>query len=309
MKVVIADTIHPSLQNQLTEAGYHCVDCSLSSDEVFKAELAQAQILVIRSRQVIDANFIDQFPELEMIARVGAGLEHIDVAHAKSKGIHILSSPEGNRQAVAEHALAMLLSLFNHLNASDAEVRQGLWLRKQNEGIELQGKTVGIVGVGNTGSAFAKVISGFGVSILGYDKYKSGFEYEATMDQLFAEADVVSLHLPMTDETHQLVNEQWLAKFKKPIYLINTARGNLGKMEDLLSALKSGKVLGACLDVLPYETKSLKMPPLDELPETAKQLFEQPNVLLSPHTAGLTAQSYEKLSSILADKVIDHYRA
>lgn len=309
MKVVIADTIHPSLQNQLTEAGYHCVDCSLSSDEVFKAELAQAQILVIRSRQVIDANFIDQFPELEMIARVGAGLEHIDVAHAKGKGIHILSSPEGNRQAVAEHALAMLLNLFNHLNASDAEVRKGLWLRKQNEGVELQGKTVGIVGVGNTGSAFAKVISGFGVSILGYDKYKSGFEYEATMDQLFAEADVVSLHLPMTDETHQLVNEQWLTKFKKPIYLINTARGNLVKMEDLLPALKSGKVLGACLDVLPYETKSLKMPSLEDLPETAKQLFEQPNVLLSPHTAGLTAQSYEKLSSILADKIIAHYRA
>lgn len=309
MKVVIADTIHSSLQNQLSAAGFHCVDCSLNRDEDFKAELAKAQILVIRSRQVIDANFIDQFPHLKVIARVGAGLEHIDVAHAKNKGIHILSSPEGNRQAVAEHALGMLLSLFNHLNACDAEVRQGLWLRKQNEGIELQGKTVGIVGVGNTGSAFAKVISGFGVSILGYDKYKSGFEHEASMDQLFAEADVVSLHLPMTNETHELVCEQWLAKFKKPIYLINTARGNLVKMEDLLVALNSGKVLGACLDVLPYETKSLKMPPLDELPETAKTLFAQPNVLLSPHIAGLTAQSYEKLSSILADKIIAHFHA
>lgn len=309
MKFVIADIIHTSLHEMLAAKGFEVVDASRMSDENFHFELKTADALVIRSRQVIDAELIDQLPKLKLIARVGAGLEHIDVAFAKSKGIKILSSPEGNRQAVAEHALAMLLSLFNHLSKADAEVRNGQWLRKENEGIELQEKSVGVIGVGNTGSAFAKVISGFGVEILGYDKYKSSFEHEASMEAVFAQADVVSLHLPMTDETHQLVNKSWIERFQKPFYLINTARGNLIKMPDLLEALDNGKVLGACLDVLPYETKSLKMPALNELPEEAHRLFSHPKVLLTPHTAGLTKQSYEKLSSILAQKIIDAYCA
>lgn len=309
MRVVIADIIHPALESLLSKEGFECVNCADSNDQAFREALATADGMVIRSRQVIDAAFIDQFPKLRFIARVGAGLEHIDVKYAQSKGIQILSSPEGNRQAVAEHALGMLLSLFNNLSKSDAEVRSGKWIRKANEGIELQGKTIGIIGVGNTGSAFARVVSGFDTKVLGYDKYKTDVPHESTMERVFAEADVVSLHLPMTDETFELVNSEWLAQFHKPIYLINTARGNLIKMNDLLDALDSGKVLGACLDVLPYETKDLKMPAMDTLPDSAKRLFNHKKVLLSPHTAGLTAQSYEKLSSVLADKIIQHFRA
>jgi D-3-phosphoglycerate dehydrogenase len=309
MKIVIADIIHPSLQTMLSNAGFECVDCSDSTDQSFKEKLAMADGLVIRSRQVIDANFIDQFPKLKLIARVGAGLEHIDVEYAKAKGIQILSSPEGNRQAVAEHALGMLLSLFNNLSRCDSQVRSGKWIRKANEGIELQSKTVAIIGVGNTGSAFARLLSGFDTKVLGYDKYQSEVMHEATMEQVFAEADVVSLHLPLTEETFELVTADWLSQFKKPIYLINTARGSLVKIQDLLLALNNGKVLGACLDVLPFESKDLKMPPMETLPQTAKQLLGHPHVLLSPHTAGLTKQSYEKLSSILAEKIIQHHRA
>lgn len=309
MKIVIADIIHPVLENMLTLAGFDCVNCADSTDQRFRAALEMADGMVIRSRQVIDATFIDQFPKLKFIARVGAGLEHIDTKYALSKGVEILSSPEGNRQAVAEQALGMLLSLFNNLSKSNTEVRVGQWIRKANEGIELQGKTVGIVGVGNTGSAFARVISGFDTKVLGYDKYKDGVPHEADIEQLFEEADVVSLHLPMTDETFELVNAEWLSRFKKPIYLINTARGSLIKMDDLLEALDTGRVLGACLDVLPYETKDLKMPAMDTLPDSAKRLFNHKKVLLSPHTAGLTVQSYEKLSSILAEKIIKRFRA
>lgn len=309
MKFVIADTVHTSLHEMLLARGFEVVDASKLHDEAFLKELKSAQALVIRSRLEVDAALLNQLPKLKLIARVGAGLEHIDLAYAASLGIRILSSPEGNRQAVAEHALGMLLSLFNHLSKANAEVKSGKWLRQENEGIELQGKTVGIIGVGNTGGAFAKVISGFGVKILGYDKYKSGFENEAQMEALFASADVISLHLPMTSETHQLVNKTWIDQFQKPFYLINTARGNLICIPDLLDALDSGKVLGACLDVLPYETKSLKMPPIEQLPDEAHRLFSHPKVLLTPHTAGLTKQSYEKLSTILAQKIIDAYCA
>lgn len=308
MRFLIIDTFHSSLAEMLTAAGHTCEDVSQQTDEEILAKIADAEAILIRSRITLDRALIDQCTKLKLIGRVGAGLEHIDVAYAESKGITVLSSPEGNRQAVAEHALSMLLALLNNIVRSDAEVRHGQWLRKQNEGEELQGKTVGIVGYGNTGSAFAKVLSGFGVKVIAYDKYKTGFGdeqvKEASMEAVYAEADVVSLHLPLTDETRMLVNTDWIDRFAKPVYLINTSRGPIVNTSDVLDALDTERLRGACLDVLEFETENLKMPPLDELPKTAKRLFEHSRVVLSPHTAGLTVQSYEKLSRVLAEKIL-----
>jgi D-3-phosphoglycerate dehydrogenase / 2-oxoglutarate reductase len=304
MKFIILDTFHESLASMLVEAGHECVDFSEKSEgQIFEA-MKDAEGVLLRGRIPIRAELINRSAKLKLIGRVGAGLEYIDVEYARSKGILVLSSPEGNRQAVAEHALAMLLSLFNHIPKANEEVRRGIWDRKANEGIELQGKTVGIIGHGNTGAAFARVVSGFGVKVLAYDKYKAGFENESTMHQVFEEADVVSIHLPLASETLQLVSNDWLKQFAKPIYLINTSRGKILNTENLLDSIDDGMVLGACLDVLEFETENLKMPPLDELPDTARRLMSSSRVLLSPHVAGITVQSYEKLSRVLAEKIL-----
>lgn len=311
MKVVIVDTIHEALEKMLTEAGYECLNLNKASDEAVTKALLTADGLVLRSRLVVNAELLDKASNLKFIGRVGAGLEHIDVAYAKSKGIAVLSSPEGNRQAVAEHALGMLLTLFNNLTKANREVRQGKWLRKANEGEELEGKTVAIIGYGNTGSAFAKVLSGFDVRVIAYDKYKTDYSSdlvaECTMDQVFHDADVVSLHLPMNKETEFLVNHQWIRQFKKPFYLINTSRGKIVNTIDMMDALDSGRMRGACLDVLEYEKKNLKMPAISELPDSALRLSQNSKTIISPHIAGLTVQSYEKLSRILAEKIIDHF--
>lgn len=306
MQFLILDTFHECLKETLERAGHEVIDVTTCSDEEVHANMKTAEGVLIRSRFPIRAVLIDACKNLKIIGRVGAGLEHIDVDYAKSKGIHVLSSPEGNRQAVAEHAIAMLLALFNKLNISDAEVRQGIWERKKNEGVELQGKTVGIIGYGNTGSAFARVLSGFGVNVLAFDKYKLGFPSQATMEAIWRESDVISIHLPLTDETKHLVSEQWLAQFKKPIYIINTSRGSIVNTSDLLHAMDSGRVLGACLDVLEYESERLKIPDFETLPEVVKLLFQSDKVVLSPHTAGLTIQSYEKLSRVLGEKILNH---
>lgn len=308
MNFFILDTFHSALVDMLTAAGHTCENVSHLTNDQIAQRLPEAEGILLRSRITLNRALIDRCPNLKLIGRVGAGLEHIDVDYARSKGIEVLSSPEGNRQAVAEHALALLLALFNNLVPSDREVRQGQWLRKQNEGIELQGKTVGVIGYGNTGAAFAKVVSGFGVTVLAYDKYKTGFGndrvQETTMEEVCAKADVVSVHLPLTAETQALVSKDWIDRFARPIYLINTARGPIVNTADVLTALDDGRVLGACLDVLEFETENLKMPPLDELPIAAQRLFAHPKVILSPHTAGLTAQSYEKLSAVLAEKIV-----
>lgn len=312
MRFLIIDTFHSCLAEMLREAGHICEDISQQTDEKVLAKVTEAEAILIRSRITLDQPLIDRCTNLKLIGRVGAGLEHIDVDYAQSKGIAVLSSPEGNRQAVAEHALSMLLALFNNIIRSDAEVRQGKWLRKQNEGEELQGKTVGIIGYGNTGSAFAQVLSGFGVNVIACDKYKTGFGSaqvkEATMEEVCTQADVVSLHLPLTDETRMLVNKPWIDRFSKPFYLINTSRGPIVDTSELLNALDDERLRGACLDVLEFETENLKMPPVDELPDTARRLFDHPRVVLSPHSAGLTAQSYEKLSRVLAEKILDAVR-
>lgn len=311
MKVTVIDRIHPILMEILAGAGYECDDLASADKETILNALESADGIVLRSGMTIDQSFIDRYSQLKFIGRVGAGLEHIDVEYARSKGREVLSSPEGNRQAVAEHALGMLLSLFNHIPRSDLQVRNGQWIRKENEGEELDGKSVGIIGFGNTGSAFAQILSGFNLQILAYDKYKKGFGseriQEVQMIDILQKADVVSIHLPLTDETKYLINEGWIRQFQKPIFLINTSRGPIVKTDDLLNALDDHKIKGACLDVLEYETENLKMPAITELPETARRLFDHPRVLLTPHTAGLTVQSYEKLSRILAEKIIGRF--
>jgi D-3-phosphoglycerate dehydrogenase len=230
-------------------------------------------------------------------------MENIDEEFATSKGIACLNAPEGNRQAVAEHALGMLLSLFNTLNTADLEVRQGLWKREENRGIELNGKTVGIIGYGHNGSAFADVLGGFGVKLLAYDKYKSNYSekaIESDMQTIFNEADILSLHIPLTDETHHLVNDEFIQRFKKPFYLINTSRGQCVKTVDLLDAMQDGKVLGACLDVLEDEKTSF-----EKLENSVdfQRLIQSKKVILSPHVAGWTKESKLKLAQVLLEKI------
>lgn len=314
MKVLVIDTIHEALVIKLRQAGFTCevLPAADRSEPRVREALSDYQGLVLRSGISVGRELIDANPQLAFIGRVGAGLEHIQVEYAREKGIEILSSPEGNRQAVAEHALGSLLALFNRLHIADREVRSGAWLRKQNEGEELQGKTVAIIGFGNTGSAFGRLLAGFEIDVLAFDKYKTiqsveGIE-QVSMEDVFNRADVVSLHLPYNAETHHWVNREWISSFERSFYLINTARGGIVKSDDLLNALESGKVKGACLDVLEYETETLTMPAIETLPDTARKLMHHPNVMLSPHIAGLTRQSYEKLSSILADKIIARFK-
>jgi D-3-phosphoglycerate dehydrogenase len=241
-------------------------------------------------------------------------MEHIDWVYAGSKGVKCISSPEGNRNAVAEHALGMLLNLLNNISKADAEVKAGQWIREANRGTELEGKTIGIYGYGNTGSAFAKVLRGIDVKILAYDKYNTGFgnEFvtESSPGEIFSRADVLSLHLPLKEETKYLVNEHFFSQFKKRIYLINTSRGLIVRTSDLVNNLRSGKVLGACLDVVEYEETSFEA----VSPQAGGQepgvnpdwhyLTSHSRVILTPHIAGWTFESSEKMARILADKII-----
>jgi D-3-phosphoglycerate dehydrogenase len=314
MKVLILDKIHPSLQLKLSVAGITCL--KMEDEKALTEQHVSAYLshhgcigLILRSGITVGKRLIAQNPQLKFIGRVGAGVEHIDVACATSSGIQVLSSPEGNRQSVAEHALGMLLAMLHRLPKADQEVKRGIWNRNGNEGDELSGKTIGIVGHGNTGSAFGHLLAGFRVRVLAYDKYKTGHGTStvtaATMEEIYNSADVVSIHLPLTDETQALLNDEWFARFAKPIDLINTSRGGILRTDSLLRALDQNQVRYACLDVLEYESDSLQMPSIKDLPETAHMLFKHPRVLLSPHSAGLSRQSFEKLAAVLADKVID----
>lgn len=302
-KVLFVDTVHPMLWEELEKEGFHCIEAYGLSKEEVKAISSDTYGIVIRSRFKIDAPFLDACQELRFIARAGSGMENIDEEFATSKGIACLNAPEGNRQAVAEHALGMLLSLFNTLNTADLEVRQGLWKREENRGIELNGKTVGIIGYGHNGSAFADVLGGFGVKLLAYDKYKSNYSekaIESNMQTIFNEADILSLHIPLTDETHHLVNDEFIQRFKKPFYLINTSRGQCVKTVDLLDAMQDGKVLGACLDVLEDEKTSF-----EKLENSVdfQRLIQSKKVILSPHVAGWTKESKLKLAQVLLEKI------
>jgi D-3-phosphoglycerate dehydrogenase len=304
-KVVFIDSVHPILQERLEKAGYSCVDATLLDYDSCAAITSDAVGIVIRSRFKMDESFLKNATKLEFIARSGAGMENIDVAYCEKRGIELFNAPEGNRNAVAEHALGMLLNLFRNIKKGDSEVRQGVWDREGNRGIELDGKTVGIIGFGNNGGAFAKKLSGFDVRVLAYDKYKTvpnlGQVEAADMERIFEEADVVSFHIPQTEETLFWGNADFFNTFTKPIYLLNMSRGKIVKTQDLLDAIDQGKVLGACLDVLEFESTSFSE--IDKN-ETLNQLLNHPKVLLSPHIAGWTHESYFLLSDVLADKIL-----
>ncbi|MBL4624541.1 MAG: 2-hydroxyacid dehydrogenase [Flavobacteriales bacterium] len=306
-KIIFIDSVHPILRERLTEKGFKCLDYTTNTRKEVLSVISSFTGAVIRSKFKIDKEILDRAINLKFIARSGAGLENIDLDYAQQKGVTVYNSPEGNRTAVGEHALGMLLNLFNNLSRADLEVRMGIWDREGNRGHELAGRTVGIIGYGNMGSAFAQRLQGFECNVIAYDKYKSGFgnDYvqEVSIETIFEEADVVSLHTPLTDETRYLINDEFIRSFTKNIYIINTARGLTLNTVDLVNGLKSGKVIGACLDVLEYEKTSFENLNKDSLPEAFQFLTESDQVILSPHIAGWTHESYVKLSSFLADKI------
>lgn len=307
MNILHLDTNHSLLLNQLNDLGFINEEDYTSSKAEITAKIHRYDGIIIRSRFTIDRQFLDKATNLKFIGRVGAGLENIDCDYAKQKGVHLISAPEGNSNAVGEHTLGLILSLFNKFNKADKEVRQGTWLREENRGIELDGKTVGIIGYGNMGKAFAKKLRGFDVQVLCYDiKPNVGDQNcrQVSLDELQQKVDVLSLHTPQNPLTINMVNERFINQFKNPFWLINTARGKSVVTKDLVLALKSSRILGAGLDVLEYEKKSFENLFVNQkIPESFQYLINADNVLLSPHVAGWTVESKEKLAQTIVDKI------
>ncbi len=306
IKILHIDSNHPLLWEQLQQAGFQNEADFTSSKQEVEAKIGSYHGIVIRSRFKIDKTFLDKAINLQFIARVGAGLESIDCDYAIAKGIHLIAAPEGNANAVGEHAIGMLLSLFNNLNKANNEVKSGQWKREVNRGHELEGKTIGIIGYGNMGKSFAKKLRGFDVTVLCYDILPNMGDANATqvsLSELQERADVLSLHTPWTPETDKMINSDFINQFKKPFWLINTARGNSVVTADLVEALKSGKILGAGLDVLEYEKLSFETLFEGEKPAAFEYLLQAENVLLTPHIAGWTFESHQKLAQTIVDKI------
>jgi len=317
MTVAFLDTVHQILKNRLEENGFHCKDyLTLSREDIIQGSLKDIDGIVLRSRLQIDAKVLEALPNLKWIARSGSGLENIDLIEAKVREIHVYNSPEGNRDAVGEHVLGMILMILHKLRSCDVTVHERVWAREKHRGTELSSKTVGILGYGEMGSAFASKLKGLGCTVIAYDKYKKGFgsEFieEVSEGEFFERSDIVSIHVPWTKETKHLVNSSWLSKFNKPVVLINSSRGAVVNTSDLLDALDRGKVSSIGLDVLEFEGNSLEC--LDKLEDTnarstLTRLLESPNVYLSPHVAGWTTESYIKLSTYLASKILKDFSA
>lgn len=311
IKILHLDSNHPLLLEQLQEAGFVNHEDFVSTKEQIEAKIHEYHGIVIRSRFKIDKTFLDKSFSLQFIARVGAGLESIDCDYAESKNIKLIAAPEGNRNAVGEHTLAMLLSLMNKLNKANSEIKSGQWNREQNRGHELDGKTVGIIGYGNMGKAFAKKLQGFDVNVLFYDilpNVSDGNAQQVSLQELQQKADVLSLHIPWTPETDKMVHTGFINGFDKPFWFINTSRGKNVVTADLVVALKSGKILGAGLDVLEYEKLSFESLFQDQnTPIALQYLLNADNVLLSPHIAGWTFESHEQLARVIVDKIKSVY--
>lgn len=311
-KILIIDSVNKILPEKLQKSGYELVDGVNYSIEEIINSIDEYFGLIIRSRFNITADIIDKAKQLRFIARVGSGMESIDIKYCEKKGIKCFNSPEGNRDAVGEHCIGMLLSLLNNLNKADKEVKNGIWKREENRGTEIMGKTVGIIGYGNTGSRFAKKLQGFDCEILAYDKYKNNFgnSYvkETDLKTIFEKAEILSLHIPLTDETKYLINQEFINSFNNPFILINSSRGPIVKTNDLLSELKTGKIIGAALDVLEYEEISFEKTLDISINKEFQELAKMENVILSPHIAGWTHESHIKLAETLADKIINNFK-
>ncbi len=307
MKILHLDTNHPHLFQSLQKMKFENVEDYTSSKREIEKKIHLYDGIVMRSRFKIDKQFLDKATKLKFIARVGAGLESIDIAYADKKKIQLIAAPEGNRNAVGEHALGMILMLFNKLKKADNEIRQGKWLREDNRGVELEGKTVGIIGYGNMGKAFAKKLKGFDCEVICYDIKKNvGNENakQVTLDELFEKTDVLSLHTPQNELSNKMIDKEFISKFKKSFYVINTARGSAVVTDDLVDALKNSKIFGACLDVLEYEKASFEnFFSNDNLPEAFQYLIKSDQVILSPHVAGWTVESKFKLADTIIRKI------
>ncbi len=300
--ILIVDDIHPIFIEEVEAIGYHCDYRPLIKPDEALQIIGDYEGLVMRSKFKLNREYLDAGKNLRFVCRAGAGMDNIDEAYAAEKNIKLINAPEGNMDAVGEHAVGMLLALMNNFHIADAQIRTGSWKREANRGYELKGKTVGIIGYGFMGRSFAKKLSGFEVNVIAYDKYKTGFsdEYarEVSMEEIVKHSDVLSLHIPLTPETRGLVNEEYLFHFKKPIFLINTARGKAVETRAVLNAIKQGKILGAGLDVLEVE----KFPSLQEQ-EWFEELKQLGKIILTPHVAGWTFESYRKISEVMAEKV------
>lgn len=305
MRILIVDDIHEILLDRLRANGVSC-DYQPQINRVDTEKIIKEYDgLVIRSKFQVNRDFLDLAPNLRLIGRAGAGMDNIDEQYAQQRGITLISANEGNRDAVAEHMIGMLLNLMNNMRRADQEIRSGLWLREENRGYELMGRTVALIGYGHNGQAMAKKLSGFDVKVIAYDKYKTGFsdEYatEVSMEEVVRQADILSFHIPLTRETRKMVDEEYLFHFRKPIFLLMGARGEITHIPAVLKYLDEGKILGAAFDVLPVE----KFPALAEQ-DWYGDLVGQHNVLLSPHVAGWTFESYRKLSDVLATKILNY---
>ena len=304
IRILHVDTNHPSLVEGLQHLGFENILNTTASKKEIEEQISNYQGLVIRSRFPIDSAFLSKTTNLKFIARVGSGLENIDVKAAQNLGIAVLSAPEGNSPAVGEHALGMLLSLFNKIPKANAEVRDGIWEREANRGEALDGKTIGIIGYGHTGKQFAEKLSGFDVKVLCHDiipHLGDAFAKQVSLETIQQSADIISLHLPLDESTLHYVNREFIEKMHKPFWLINTARGNQVVTVDLIDALKNESIRGACLDVLEMETAAFDV---SATPSKAwDYLTRHPNVILSPHVAGWTVQSHVKLSEVILEKI------
>ena len=306
MKILHLDSNHPLLIEHLTNLGHTNHEDYNSSKKAVEAKIHLYDGLIIRSRFCIDAGFLDKATQLKFIGRVGAGLENIDTDYAYAMGVHLISAPEGNQNAVGEHALGMLLSLFNKLTISDREVRNGIWQRESNRGNELDGKTIGIIGYGHMGKAFSKKLQGFDVDVLCYDiKANVGDENsrQVPLEVLQEKAHILSLHVPQTAATINMVNTDFISSFKHPFWLLNTARGNCVVTSDLVKALESKKIRGAALDVMEYEKSSFETIFSNKIPLAFSSLLKADNVIFSPHIAGWTIESHRKLAQTILNKI------
>ncbi|WP_312761177.1 2-hydroxyacid dehydrogenase [Epilithonimonas sp.] len=309
MKILQLDKNHPLISEQLTAKGFLVEeDHSSTYDEVLE-KIIDYQGIIIRSRIPLDKNFLTKVSHLKFIARVGAGMENIDIETAEKFGIKLINSPEGNRDSVAEHVVGMLLILMNRLFIASNEVKNGIWKREENRGDELLGKTFGIIGYGNMGKATAKRLSGFGVEVIFHDilpNLSDEFATQVSLEELQKRADILSLHIPLTSETHYLVDEEFISKMEKNFYFVNTARGKNLKTKALVKAIESGKVLGACLDVLEYEKSSFENLEIEN--QDLKYLLDSEKVIVTPHIGGWTHQSKEKLAQVIVDKILADFR-